>query len=250
MAVQTYSMSTQADLQVGQYFKVREFACHDGSDTVLIDDELVNRLDRIRTVFGSGITITSGYRTPSYNASPSVGGARNSQHTKGTAADIQVRGVPPLAVASFYEETFSTGGLGIYNTFTHVDTRNRTLVIWKNSGSNTVSSTGASEGYWKDYQNAADPGGGSTDNDSGTITVIIKRLQVTFTWKNGNSYVGNYFPSETDTHIYFNDNNFYRCKSDFSRPEKWNPDQKYWSTYPVISNITYNNIYTEGASDG
>lgn len=92
MAVQTYSMATQADLQVGQYFKVREFACHDGSDTVLIDDELVNRLDRIRTVFGSGITITSGYRTPAYNASPSVGGARNSQHTKGTAADIQVRG--------------------------------------------------------------------------------------------------------------------------------------------------------------
>ena len=107
MAVQTYSMRTDANTNVSEHFKVREFACNDGSDTVLIDDALVERLERIRGVFGSGITITSGYRTPSYNAA--VGGAASSQHTKGTAADIQLRGVPPLAVANYVEETFSTG---------------------------------------------------------------------------------------------------------------------------------------------
>ena len=111
MAVQTYSMRTDANTNVSEHFKVREFACNDGSDTVLIDDALVERLERIRGVFGSGITITSGYRTPSYNAA--VGGAASSQHTKGTAADIQLRGVPPLAVANYVEETFSTGGIGV-----------------------------------------------------------------------------------------------------------------------------------------
>ena len=136
MAVQTYSMRTDANTNVSEHFKVREFACNDGSDTVLIDDALVERLERIRGVFGSGITITSGYRTPSYNAA--VGGAASSQHTKGTAADIQLRGVPPLAVANYVEETFSTGGIGVYGTFTHVDTRS-SRVIWKNNGSNTVS---------------------------------------------------------------------------------------------------------------
>lgn len=128
MAVQTYSMRTDANTNVSEHFKVREFACNDGSDTVLIDDALVERLERIRGVFGSGITITSGYRTPSYNAA--VGGAASSQHTKGTAADIQLRGVPPLAVANYVEETFSTGGIGVYGTFTHVDTRS-SRVIWK-----------------------------------------------------------------------------------------------------------------------
>lgn len=128
MAVQTYSMRTDANTNVSEHFKVREFACNDGSDTVLIDDDLVTRLERIRGVFGSGITITSGYRTPSYNAA--VGGATSSQHVKGTAADIQLRGVPPLAVANYVEETFTTGGIGVYRTFTHVDVRSR-RVIWK-----------------------------------------------------------------------------------------------------------------------
>lgn len=184
MAVQTYSMRTDANTNVSEHFKVREFACNDGSDTVLIDDDLVTRLERIRGVFGSGITITSGYRTPSYNAS--VGGATSSQHVKGTAADIQLRGVPPLAVANYVEETFSTGGIGVYRTFTHVDVRS-SRVIWKNNGSNTSSTTGASEGYWKDFQNGADPGGGGEGGggESGAIDVTVRRFTVVFKRPNG-----------------------------------------------------------------
>lgn len=246
MAVHTYSMRTQADLQVGQYFKVREFACKDGSDTVLIDDNLVDRLDRIRTVFGAGVTITSGYRTTSYNAN--VGGASNSQHTKGTAADIQVRGVPPLAIANYVEETYSSGGIGVYGTFTHIDTRS-SRVIWRNSGGNTVSSTGASEHYWRDFQNAADPGGGTSDNDSGAIDIQIKRLVVTFTQSNGKTWTGYFFPSESDGYIYFNDKNFYRCKSDYTKPELWS-SKGYWGQYNVIKNITYDTVYLTGGSDG
>jgi len=66
------------------------------------------------------VTISSGFRTEAHNRR--VGGATNSQHLRGTAADITVRGVAPLAVAQFAEH-LGMGGIGLYATFTHVDTR-------------------------------------------------------------------------------------------------------------------------------
>ena len=54
-----------------------------------------------------------------------VGGAMYSQHLYGTAADITVKGITPKAVAAYAETLMSkTGGIGIYNTFTHIDIRN------------------------------------------------------------------------------------------------------------------------------
>ncbi len=51
--------------------------------TALVD----NVLDPLREKFGAPIIITSGYRCPALNRA--VGGATNSQHTKGEAADIR-----------------------------------------------------------------------------------------------------------------------------------------------------------------
>ena len=51
--------------------------------TALVD----NVLDPLRTKWGMPIIVTSGYRCPKLNAA--VGGAANSQHTKGMAADIR-----------------------------------------------------------------------------------------------------------------------------------------------------------------
>ena len=46
------------------------------------------------------------------------------QHLYGMAADIKVSEVTPKKVAD-YEETLlqGTGGIGIYDTFTHIDVR-------------------------------------------------------------------------------------------------------------------------------
>lgn len=248
MAVQTYSMRTDANTNVSAHFKVREFACNDGSDTVLIDDALVERLERIRGVFGSGFTITSGYRTPSYNAA--VGGAASSQHTKGRAADIQLRGVPPLAVANYVEETFSTGGIGVYGTFTHVDTRS-SRVIWKNNGSNTVSSTGASKGYWREFQNGADPGGGGEGGggESGAIDVTIRRFTVVFKRPNGKTYTATYFPSYCNGWWYFNDSEFYRCDEILGNYQQYFK-AGYWAHITHIQNISASNVHLTGGSDG
>jgi hypothetical protein len=55
-------------------------------------------LDRIRLLLGHPLDISSGYRSPALNTA--VGGARNSQHSQGFAADFTCPGFgPPLAVA-------------------------------------------------------------------------------------------------------------------------------------------------------
>ncbi len=51
-----------------------------------IDGLVTNVLDNLRDGWGRPIIVTSGYRCKELNAA--VGGARNSQHLKGQAADI------------------------------------------------------------------------------------------------------------------------------------------------------------------
>ena len=108
------------------HFQVVEFACKDGSDSLLVDSELVEKLEVMRSYFKTPIIINSAYRTEKHNKE--VGGAANSYHLKGQAADIVVKGVAPETVASF---ALSIGfrGIGKYKAFTHVDTREKTS-IW------------------------------------------------------------------------------------------------------------------------
>lgn len=120
--VKLYSKSKEGNTKLSTNFKVSEFACKDGSDVVLIHPELVEILQKIRTHFGKAVSINSGYRTPTYNKK--IGGATYSQHQYGTAADIRVNGVTPKQVAQYVETLIpNKGGIGIYQTFTHVDTR-------------------------------------------------------------------------------------------------------------------------------
>ena len=120
MSVKTYSNSKDGEKYVSSNFKVKEFRCKDGSDEILIDEGLVDLLQKIREYFRVPVTINSAYRTKSHNQS--VGGSPKSQHVNGTAADIVVKGVSPLMVAQ-YAEHLGAGGVGLYKTFTHVDSR-------------------------------------------------------------------------------------------------------------------------------
>lgn len=117
-----YSRYNDGEKKVSTNFRVREFACQDGSDPVFISDKLVQILQAIRNHFGQPVTINSGYRTVSHNKK--VGGAAYSQHIYGTAADIVVAGVKPDDVADYLETIMSTtGGIGRYKDFVHVDVR-------------------------------------------------------------------------------------------------------------------------------
>lgn len=104
-------------------FKISEFRCK-GSGKLPsggMDNNLLLKLEELRyRLGGKAVVINSGYRTPAHNRR--VGGASNSQHLYGKAADIVVRGVSPSRVYREADKLFN--GVGKYNTFTHVDTRN------------------------------------------------------------------------------------------------------------------------------
>ena len=121
-SVYVYSKAKEGHLEAIEYFKVREFACKDDSDFILLSPELLDVLYRIRLHFNAPVMITSGYRTESHNKK--VGGARDSKHVKGIAADIVVKGVSPSKVAAYADLLMpDKGGIGEYRTFVHVDVR-------------------------------------------------------------------------------------------------------------------------------
>lgn len=122
MTIKAYSKAKDGNKNLSANFKVKEFACTDGSDPIFIDSELVTVLQKIRTYFGKSVTITSAYRTPAKNKA--VGGETYSQHLYGRAADIKVKGIAPKKVAAYAEKLLpNKGGIGTYSTFTHVDVR-------------------------------------------------------------------------------------------------------------------------------
>lgn len=82
---------------------------------------MMYKLEAIRKKAGDrAITINSGFRSIKHNSS--VGGASNSQHMYGIAADIVVSGRTVSQTIS-YAQTSGFSGIIRYNTFTHVDNR-------------------------------------------------------------------------------------------------------------------------------
>lgn len=126
-------------------FRVREFRCRDGSDAVKVDAGLVRILQQMRDYFGKPVVINSAYRTGSYNAK--VNGASKSKHLYGMAADIRIEGVTPLMAAA-YAEGIGIKGIGMYDSFLHVDTR-KEKYFWVNRSGNSVSTFGGRTGTGK-----------------------------------------------------------------------------------------------------
>ena len=120
--VKVYSKAKEGNVKLSKNFTVKEFACSDGTDTVFISLALVNLLQKIRDHFGKAVIINSAYRTEVHNKA--IGGATYSQHKYGLAADIHINGVTPKEIAAYVETLIpSSGGIGIYKSFTHVDVR-------------------------------------------------------------------------------------------------------------------------------
>ena len=116
-------MDTDANKKIGQHFKVREFACKDGSQVVFIDDYLVSILDILRNQVGKPVYINSGYRTPTRNKE--VGGAKYSYHMRGMAADIRINGMTAKEIANKLNKIVPPDECGIivYTSWVHIDTR-------------------------------------------------------------------------------------------------------------------------------
>lgn len=120
-------------------FRLREFACNDGSDEIIVSVELIRLLQQLRDIVGQPVIINSGYRTETYNKK--VGGAAKSQHLLGKAADIVVgqghnNAANSLKVAILASQ-LGFRGIGTYKTFTHVDVRDQKS-YFDYSGQNTL----------------------------------------------------------------------------------------------------------------
>lgn len=79
---------------VSEHFSRREFACHH-CGRIHIAPQLVTMLEAARRRVRKPLRIVSGYRCPVHNRE--VGGAKSSQHLRGTAADVPA-GYAPVGV--------------------------------------------------------------------------------------------------------------------------------------------------------
>ncbi len=125
MAIKSYNKGITTKLSAN--FNSTEFDCHGSGccSATLVDEKLVEYLQKIRTHFNKPVNISSAYRCSVHNAN--VGGVTGSRHSKGQAADIYITGVAPAEIAK-YAESIGILGIGLYETdadghFVHVDTR-------------------------------------------------------------------------------------------------------------------------------
>lgn len=113
-------------LKLSDHFTITEFHSKDGARMVFIAKTLIDVLEDVRAHFNAPITINSGYRTVAYNSSKAVGGSPKSQHTLGKAADIVVKNVTPEKVYAYLTTKYTDKyGIGIYDSFVHVDVRDK-----------------------------------------------------------------------------------------------------------------------------
>lgn len=119
---------------ISKNFSMWEFDCKDGTSVPEEFKPNVKRLvlevlQPLRNYFRQPVHIHSGYRTEAYNES--CGGVQNSQHLTGMAADIDFDDVSEDDVQTFVKGYMLCrhlfykhgGGVGWYESFTHVDIR-------------------------------------------------------------------------------------------------------------------------------
>lgn len=108
---------------LSEHFAENEFACH-CCGKLHIEPKLINLIEQLRyNIGGYPLYINSGYRCFKHNAE--VGGVTNSQHCKGTAADISCPKQLNFGQFKWYVEQLPFDGLGFYpdDNFIHVDIR-------------------------------------------------------------------------------------------------------------------------------
>jgi uncharacterized protein YcbK (DUF882 family) len=111
-----------------------EFRCHDDVETPVPDDLRPNLhglvygvLEPIRAEVGHSIEVLSGYRTAAHNRA--VLGAPDSRHLHADAADIHVPFMRTDDLWAMIRHLWQSnalpglGGLGLYDTWCHVDAR-------------------------------------------------------------------------------------------------------------------------------
>jgi hypothetical protein len=120
MAIKTYKKGDST--KIAANFQSKEFDCRGVGccTTTPIDEKLVEYLQKIRDHFQKPVELTA-YRCKKHNAEVK-NASPNSRHTYGQAADFHIDGVPCTEIAK-YAESIGVKGIGLYDDFVHIDTR-------------------------------------------------------------------------------------------------------------------------------
>jgi len=119
------------DERASTNFLYSEFDSKDGAtmpaDVKKNIKKLAGYLEIIRAALGVRVKISSGYRSPAHNSK--IGGAKNSFHQQGKAADIQTA-LPTTKVKQVIEQLIQekkipAGGVGLYSSWVHYDFRGK-----------------------------------------------------------------------------------------------------------------------------
>jgi len=111
---------------IKEYFSDKELRCSCGCGEMNINSHALEKLYALRHLFGNPITLSSAFRCKAHNKK--IGGKPQSGHLTGEAFDIKVtnendRKILDIAVGLGFN------GIGIANTFIHVDTKER-VAVW------------------------------------------------------------------------------------------------------------------------
>ena len=103
-------------------FMPREVCCK-GNQELFVEIEAMDKLQKFRELVGYPFVITSAYRSPKHNQK--IGGSVSSQHIYGRAFDVSLRGIKKYKIEDLAKLARISGfnGVGLYDTFIHVDNR-------------------------------------------------------------------------------------------------------------------------------
>lgn len=100
------------------HFKPGEIASPD-DDSLLVDEEALDRLEAVRQRLGKPMRLNSAYRSAAHNRA--VGGEADSQHRQGKAFDVALVGFTRAELKAAARAAGFTG-IGDYDSFVHIDT--------------------------------------------------------------------------------------------------------------------------------
>ena len=104
-------------------FKKEDFACKHCGENLMADD-FIDKLQRLRDVFGFALPVNSGYRCPEWNVHESKTGP-NGPHTTGRAVDLGVDRLRAFMVLSLAIQSGEFTGVGVKqhgaSRFLHLD---------------------------------------------------------------------------------------------------------------------------------
>lgn len=113
-----------------EHFTKKELACKCCGELGPIKIELIAALEVLRRLAGCPLIVTSGYRCKKHNAE--AGGAKDSQHLKGMAADVKAKNLTPLELFALAVQIPAIKGVGLYKNWVHIDVRKaKKRALWQ-----------------------------------------------------------------------------------------------------------------------